>query len=178
MPEPRRDKHSPIDISYPFSPNPRLYPVAGSTPPVARENLILPESLKKQDLLPFNSPPPPSFPRAEGYDVVLLNSNPATIMTDPETANRTYVGPMTPELVEEILIKEKPDALLPTMGGQTALNLTKTLAENGILEKHGVELIGAKLDAINKAEDRQLFKEAMEKIGLKGAPLWNCQQLG
>ena len=89
---------------------------------------------------------------------MLLNSNPATIMTDPETANRTYVGPMTPELVEEILIKEKPDALPPTMGGQTALNLTKTLAENGILEKHGVELIGAKLDAINKAEDRQLFK--------------------
>ena len=101
---------------------------------------------------------------------MLLNSNPATIMTDPETANRTYVGPMTPELVEEILIKEKPDALLPTMGGQTALNLTKTLAENGILEKHGVELIGAKLDAINKAEDRQLFKEAMEKIGLKTPP--------
>jgi carbamoyl-phosphate synthase large subunit len=101
---------------------------------------------------------------------VLLNSNPATIMTDPETANRTYVGPMTPELVEQILIKEKPDALLPTMGGQTALNLTKSLAEDGILEKHGVELIGAKLDAINKAEDRQLFKEAMEKIGLKTPP--------
>ena len=91
-------------------------------------------------------------------------------MTDPETANRTYVGPMTPELVEQILIKEKPDALLPTMGGQTALNLTKSLAEDGILEKHGVELIGAKLDAINKAEDRQLFKEAMEKIGLKTPP--------
>jgi carbamoyl-phosphate synthase large subunit len=108
--------------------------------------------------------------RAEGYEVVLLNSNPATIMTDPETANRTYVGPMTPELVEQILIKEKPDALLPTMGGQTALNLTKSLAEDGILEKHGVELIGAKLDAINKAEDRQLFKEAMEKIGLKTPP--------
>ena len=91
-------------------------------------------------------------------------------MTDPETANRTYVGPMTPELVEQILIKEKPDALLPTMGGQTALNLTKSLAEDGILEKQGVELIGAKLDAINKAEDRQLFKEAMEKIGLKTPP--------
>ena len=91
-------------------------------------------------------------------------------MTDPETANRTYVGPMTPELVEQILIKEKPDALLPTMGGQTALNLTKSLAEDGILEKYGVELIGAKLDAINKAEDRQLFKEAMEKIGLKTPP--------
>jgi len=91
-------------------------------------------------------------------------------MTDPETANRTYVGPMTPETVEEIIIKEKPDALLPTMGGQTALNLTKALAEEGILDKHGVELIGAKLDAINKAEDRQLFKEAMEKIGLKTPP--------
>ena len=108
--------------------------------------------------------------RAEGYEVILLNSNPATIMTDPETANRTYVGPMTPETVEEIIIKEKPDALLPTMGGQTALNLTKALAEAGTLEKHGVELIGAKLDAINKAEDRQLFKEAMEKIGLKTPP--------
>ena len=102
--------------------------------------------------------------------MILLNSNPATIMTDPETANRTYVGPMTPETVEEIIIKEKPDALLPTMGGQTALNLTKALAEEGVLDKHGVELIGAKLDAINKAEDRQLFKEAMEKIGLKTPP--------
>eukprot|EP00740_Mantoniella_antarctica_P007677 CAMPEP_0181365288 /NCGR_PEP_ID=MMETSP1106-20121128/9970_1 /TAXON_ID=81844 /ORGANISM="Mantoniella antarctica, Strain SL-175" /LENGTH=1142 /DNA_ID=CAMNT_0023480319 /DNA_START=206 /DNA_END=3634 /DNA_ORIENTATION=- len=108
--------------------------------------------------------------RDEGYEVVLLNSNPATIMTDPETASRTYIGPMTMELVEDIIMKEKPDALLPTMGGQTALNLTKELAENGILEKHGVELIGAKLDAINKAEDRQLFKEAMEKIGLKTPP--------
>lgn len=91
-------------------------------------------------------------------------------MTDPETASRTYVGPMTPESVEEIIAKEKPDALLPTMGGQTALNLTKALAEGGILEKHNVELIGAKLDAINKAEDRQLFKEAMEAIGLKTPP--------
>ena len=108
--------------------------------------------------------------RAEGYEVILLNSNPATIMTDPETASRTFVGPMTPETVEEIIIKEKPDALLPTMGGQTALNLTKALAEAGTLEKHDVELIGAKLDAINKAEDRQLFKEAMEKIGLKTPP--------
>ena len=108
--------------------------------------------------------------RSEGYEVVLLNSNPATIMTDPETASRTYVGPMTKDLVEDIIMKEKPDALLPTMGGQTALNLTKELAEEGILEKHNVELIGAKLDAINKAEDRQLFKEAMEKIGLKTPP--------
>ena len=95
-----------------------------------------------------------------------MNSNPATIMTDPETASRTYVTPMTPASVEQIIAKEKPDALLPTMGGQTALNLTKALAESGILEKHNVELIGAKLDAINKAEDRQLFKNAMDKIGL------------
>jgi carbamoyl-phosphate synthase large subunit len=97
---------------------------------------------------------------------VLVNSNPATIMTDPETASRTYVTPMTPASVEQIIAREKPDALLPTMGGQTALNLTKTLAETGVLEKYGVELIGAKLDAINKAEDRQLFKDAMTKIGL------------
>ena len=104
--------------------------------------------------------------RSEGYDVVLVNSNPATIMTDPETASRTYVTPMTPASVEQIIAREKPDALLPTMGGQTALNLTKALAESGVLDKHNVELIGAKLDAINKAEDRQLFKDAMEKIGL------------
>ena len=87
-------------------------------------------------------------------------------MTDPETASRTYVTPMTPASVEQIIAREKPDALLPTMGGQTALNLTKALAESGVLDKHNVELIGAKLDAINKAEDRQLFKDAMEKIGL------------
>ncbi len=97
---------------------------------------------------------------------MLVNSNPATIMTDPETASRTYVTPMTPASVEQIIAREKPDALLPTMGGQTALNLTKTLAETGVLDKYGVELIGAKLDAINKAEDRQLFKDAMTKIGL------------
>ena len=87
-------------------------------------------------------------------------------MTDPETASRTYVTPMTPASVEQIIAREKPDALLPTMGGQTALNLTKALAESGVLDKHNVELIGAKLDAINKAEDRQLFKDAMDKIGL------------
>lgn len=107
--------------------------------------------------------------RELGYEVILVNSNPATIMTDPETATRTYVGPMTVESIEDVIIQEKPDALLPTMGGQTALNLAKALAEAGTLEKHGVELIGAKLDAINKAEDRQLFKDAMEKIGLKCA---------
>ncbi|KDD75698.1 L chain of carbamoyl-phosphate synthase [Helicosporidium sp. ATCC 50920] len=105
--------------------------------------------------------------KAEGYRVILLNSNPATIMTDPETADATYIGPMTPELVEPILAKERPDAILPTMGGQTALNLAKALSEKGILEKYGVELIGAKLESINKAEDRDLFARAMDKLNLK-----------
>jgi len=105
--------------------------------------------------------------REEGYRVVLLNSNPATIMTDPETADRTYVEPMTIESIEKILEREKPDVLLPTIGGQTALNLAVSLAEQGVLEKHGVELIGAKLPAILKAEDRDLFREAMRKLGLK-----------
>ncbi len=104
--------------------------------------------------------------REEGYRVVLLNSNPATIMTDPETADRTYVEPMTVEAVEKILAREKPDALLPTIGGQTALNLAVELAERGVLERHGVELIGARLGAILKAEDRNLFRDAMRKIGL------------
>lgn len=108
--------------------------------------------------------------KAEGYRVVLLNSNPATIMTDPETADRTYVGPMTISLIEDILEKEKPEALLPTMGGQTSLNLAKELAESGVLEKFGVELIGAKLPSIDLAEDRELFKQAMERIGLKTPP--------
>mmetsp|Transcript_12475 Transcript_12475/g.41082 ORF Transcript_12475/g.41082 Transcript_12475/m.41082 type:complete len:1151 (+) Transcript_12475:3-3455(+) len=107
--------------------------------------------------------------RSEGYEVILVNSNPATIMTDPGTADRTYVGPMTPEKVKQILEQEKPDALLPTMGGQTGLNLAKALAESGALEELGIELIGAKLEAINKAEDRQLFKDAMDRIGLKMA---------
>ncbi|MEN9797616.1 MAG: carbamoyl-phosphate synthase, large subunit [Pseudomonadota bacterium] len=104
--------------------------------------------------------------RAEGVEVVLLNGNPATVMTDPEFANRTYIEPITVEAAERIIAEEKPDALLPTMGGQTALNLAKALAEAGILEKYGVKLIGASLEAINKAEDRQLFKAAMEKIGV------------
>lgn len=108
--------------------------------------------------------------KEEGYEVVLINSNPATIMTDPDMADRTYITPMTPELVEQVLEKERPDALLPTMGGQTALNLAVALAENGVLEKYGVELIGAKLDAIKKAEDRDLFKQAMENIGIKTPP--------
>ncbi|XP_004289596.1 PREDICTED: carbamoyl-phosphate synthase large chain, chloroplastic [Fragaria vesca subsp. vesca] len=106
----------------------------------------------------------------DGYEVVLINSNPATIMTDPDFADRTYITPMTPELVEQVLEKERPDALLPTMGGQTALNLAVALAESGALEKYGVELIGAKLEAIKKAEDRELFKEAMKNIGIKTPP--------
>lgn len=105
--------------------------------------------------------------RAEGYRVVLVNSNPATIMTDPDLADATYIEPITPEMVEKIIIKERPDALLPTMGGQTALNCAKALAESGVLAKYSVELIGAKLDSINKAEDRQLFNDAMKKIGLE-----------
>jgi carbamoyl-phosphate synthase large subunit len=105
--------------------------------------------------------------REEGYKVVLVNSNPATIMTDPETADAVYIEPLTVEVIELIIAKERPDALLPTMGGQTALNLAVELAEAGVLERHGVELIGAKLPAIKKAEDRELFKEAMGKIGLE-----------
>jgi carbamoyl-phosphate synthase large subunit len=104
--------------------------------------------------------------REEGYRVVLVNSNPATIMTDPETADRTYVEPMTVESVEKIIAAEQPDALLPTIGGQTALNLAVDLAEAGVLDKHGVRLIGANLAAIKKAEDRQEFRAAMQKIGL------------
>lgn len=108
--------------------------------------------------------------RDEGYEVVLVNSNPATIMTDPETADSTYIEPLTPEIVEKIIEAERPDALLPTMGGQTALNLAVALAKNGTLEKYGVELIGAKLPAIEMAEDRKLFKEAMERIGVAVCP--------
>ncbi len=104
--------------------------------------------------------------RDEGVEVVLLNSNPATIMTDPEFAHRTYIEPITVETAEKIIAAERPDSVLPTMGGQTALNLAKALAEAGILEKYGVRLIGASLEAINKAEDRQLFKAAMQKIGV------------
>ncbi|OYW73253.1 MAG: carbamoyl phosphate synthase large subunit [Verrucomicrobia bacterium 12-59-8] len=104
--------------------------------------------------------------REEGYEVVLINSNPATIMTDPEFAFRTYIEPITPEMVEKIIIKEKPDVLLPTLGGQTALNTAMSLHRAGTLEKHGVRMIGAKPDAIEKGEDRLLFKNAMLKIGL------------
>ncbi len=104
--------------------------------------------------------------REEGFEVVLVNSNPATIMTDPELADRTYVEPLTPEFVAKIIARERPQALLPTLGGQTGLNLAVALAEDGTLDRFGVELIGAKLPAIKKAEDRQLFKEAMQRIGL------------
>jgi carbamoyl-phosphate synthase large subunit len=104
--------------------------------------------------------------KEEGYEVVLVNSNPATIMTDPEFAHRTYIEPITPEVVEKIIIAEKPDALLPTLGGQTALNCAMKLHEMGVLEKYGVRMIGAKPEAIHKGEDRLAFKEAMIKIGL------------
>ncbi|HEV8662352.1 MAG TPA: carbamoyl phosphate synthase large subunit, partial [Candidatus Methylomirabilis sp.] len=105
--------------------------------------------------------------RAEGFQVVLVNSNPATIMTDPEMADRTYVEPLTPEILEAIIAAERPEALLPTLGGQTALNLAVVLAAKGILDRYQVELIGAKMNAIRKAEDRELFKQAMERIGLE-----------
>ncbi|MEY3898178.1 MAG: hypothetical protein RLZZ214_3699 [Verrucomicrobiota bacterium] len=104
--------------------------------------------------------------KEEGYEVILVNSNPATIMTDPEFAHRTYIEPITPEVVEKIIIREKPDALLPTLGGQTALNTSMSLFKSGTLDKHGVRMIGAKAEAIDMGEDRQLFKEAMIRIGL------------
>src|SRR6266498_2894916 len=104
--------------------------------------------------------------KEEGYEIVLLNSNPATIMTDPGFADRTYVEPITPATAEQIIAREKPDVLLPTLGGQTALNLAVALAKNGALERHGVSLIGASLEAIEMAEDRQLFKDAMNRIGV------------
>ena len=104
--------------------------------------------------------------REEGYEVVLVNSNPATIMTDPETAPRTYIEPITPEYVEKIIARERPDAMLPTLGGQTALNCAMELHRSGVLEKYGVRMIGANAEAIDKGEDRQRFKDAMIKIGL------------
>jgi carbamoyl-phosphate synthase large subunit len=105
----------------------------------------------------------------EGYRVILVNSNPATIMTDPEFADRTYIEPLTPETLERIIAREKPDAILPTVGGQTGINLAIALVENGALERHGVELIGANYEAIKLAEDRQLFKETMNRIGVEVA---------
>ncbi|MBI4467992.1 MAG: carbamoyl-phosphate synthase large subunit, partial [Acidobacteria bacterium] len=105
--------------------------------------------------------------RAEGFEVVLANSNPATIMTDPEVADRTYVEPLTVETLAAVIERERPDALLPTVGGQTALNLSVALAEAGVLERFGVQMIGANLEAVRVAEDRKLFKRAMDEIGLK-----------
>ncbi len=105
--------------------------------------------------------------REEGYRVILVNSNPATIMTDPGLADATYIEPITPEVVAKIIEKERPDALLPTMGGQTGLNTALALADMGVLDQFGVELIGAKREAIEMAEDRRLFREAMDRIGLE-----------
>ena len=104
--------------------------------------------------------------RDEGYRIVLVNSNPATIMTDPDVADRTYVEPLDVEAAERIIQAEQPDAILPTLGGQTALNLAIDLAESGVLERHGVELIGADVDVIRRAEDRDLFKECMREVGI------------
>ena len=104
--------------------------------------------------------------KAEGYRVILINSNPATIMTDPEFADATYIEPLTVEIAEKVIQLEKPDAILPTVGGQTALNLALDIQAAGLLEKYNVELIGASLEAIELAEDRMLFKKAMDEIGL------------
>ena len=105
--------------------------------------------------------------REEGYRVILVNSNPATIMTDPDMADATYIEPITPEVVAKIIEKERPDALLPTMGGQTGLNTSLALEETGVLAEFGVEMIGAKRAAIEMAEDRKLFREAMDRLGLE-----------
>ncbi|MCK4615962.1 MAG: carbamoyl phosphate synthase large subunit, partial [Pirellulales bacterium] len=101
--------------------------------------------------------------RDDGYRVVLVNSNPATIMTDPETADRTYIEPLTWQVLEKVIAEEKPDAVLPTLGGQTALNLAMDLERHGVLEKYGVEMIGARAEAIQRGEDREQFKSTMEK---------------
>ncbi len=103
----------------------------------------------------------------EGYRIILVNSNPATIMTDPDLADATYIEPITPEIVARIIEKERPDAVLPTMGGQTALNTALSLNKMGVLKKFGVEMIGARAEVIDKAEDRDLFRQAMARIGLE-----------
>ncbi|MCH9022628.1 MAG: carbamoyl phosphate synthase large subunit, partial [Planctomycetes bacterium] len=105
--------------------------------------------------------------REEGYQIVLVNSNPATIMTDPQFADRTYIEPITPKAITKIIEKERPDAVLPTLGGQTGLNTAVTLADQGVFKKYNVEMIGADRDVIHKAEDRKLFGNAMKNIGLK-----------
>ena len=115
--------------------------------------------------------------REEGYEVVLVNSNPATIMTDPEFADQTYVEPLTVEFLERVIAKERPDCILPTLGGQTALNLAIALDEAGILEKYDTELIGASIEAIKTAEDRELFRKAMDEIGLESARSYLCRSL-
>src|SRR5712671_4830545 len=115
--------------------------------------------------------------REEGYRVILINSNPPTIMTDPEFADRTYVEPITPYFVEKIIARERPDALLPTMGGQTALNAAVALAENGVLEKYNVELIGANIAAIQAGEDREKFKHIVADIGAESARSVICHTL-
>ena len=107
--------------------------------------------------------------KEEGYKIILVNSNPATIMTDPEIADRTYIEPITVDYVSKIISKENPDAILPTVGGQTALNLAIELNDKGILKKYDVELIGAQIDAIQKAEDREKFKEAMDQVSIETA---------
>ncbi|HCJ51752.1 MAG TPA: carbamoyl phosphate synthase large subunit, partial [Gallionella sp.] len=107
--------------------------------------------------------------KEEGYRVILVNSNPATIMTDPDMADATYIEPITVQIMEKIIAKERPDAILPTMGGQTALNCALDLAKYGILEKYNVEMIGASREAIDMAEDREKFKQAMTRIGLASA---------
>jgi len=104
--------------------------------------------------------------KEERYEIVLVNSNPATIMTDPEFADRTYIEPLTSDVLQEVIRRERPDALLPTLGGQTALNLGTELDEKGVLRRYGVEMIGAKAEVIRKAENRLLFKQCMQKIGL------------
>ena len=103
--------------------------------------------------------------KAEGFEVILVNSNPATVMTDPERADRTYIEPLTVDALHEVIRRERPDAVLPTLGGQTALNLAMELDKAGILKRYHVELIGAKADAIERAEDREQFKEAMRDLG-------------
>jgi carbamoyl-phosphate synthase large subunit len=115
--------------------------------------------------------------REEGIRVILVNSNPATIMTDPDFADATYVEPITPEVIESIIAKERPDAILPTLGGQTALNAAMSLHEMGILEKYNVELIGAKIDAIKKGEDRQIFKQLVLDAGADVAKSIICSTL-
>src|SRR3989339_1165766 len=115
--------------------------------------------------------------KEEGYEVVLVNSNPATIMTDPEFADRTYIEPLTVDILEEIIRRERPDAILPTLGVQTALNLAIELHDKGILKRYGVEMIGAKAEVIRKAEDRQLFKKAMQSVGLDLPVSVSCHSL-